>query len=98
MLLFKTYLFITPGKRYEYNKLKIKAPTQNYEFELPGSLYSLSDIQGYIGYIIKKYETLPTNPPIHIYNNRTNNRLVFKVKDEYNIALRPWNCLETQQN
>ena len=59
MLLFKTYLFITPGKRYEYNKLKIKAPTQNYEFELPGSLYSLSDIQGYIGYIIKNMKHYP---------------------------------------
>ena len=59
MLLFKTYLFITPGKRYEYNKLKIKAPTQIYEFELPGSLYSLSDIQGYIGYIIKNMKHYP---------------------------------------
>ena len=59
MLLFKTYLYITGGKRYEYNKLKIKAPTQNYEFELPGSLYSLSDIQGYIGYIIKNMKHYP---------------------------------------
>ena len=26
----------------------------------------MSDIQDYIDYIIKKHETLPTNPPIHI--------------------------------
>ena len=28
--------------------------------------YSMSDIQDYIEYIIKKHETLSINPPIHI--------------------------------
>ena len=35
----------------------------------------------------KKHETLPTNPPIHIYINRINNRLVFKIKDGYKLEL-----------
>ena len=37
-------------------------------------------------FIIKKYETLPTNP-IHVYIIRINNRLVFKMKDEYKLEL-----------
>ena len=49
------------------------------DFELPDGSYSVSDIQDYIAYIIKKHEALPTIPPIHV---RVNNRLVFKIKDE----------------
>ena len=35
--------------------------------------YSMSDIQDHIDYIIKKVETLPTNPRFQIYINRINN-------------------------
>ena len=49
---------------------------------------SVSNNQDYIKYIITKHETLPTNPPIHIYINRINNRLVFKIKDEYKLELK----------
>ena len=38
-------------------------------------------------YIIKKHETLTKIPPIHIYINRINNRLVFKIKDAYKLEL-----------
>ena len=44
------------------------------EFELPDGSYSVSDIQDYIEYIIKKHETLTRIPPIHVYINRINNR------------------------
>ena len=55
------------------------SPTWNDEFELPYASYSLSDIQHYIEYIIKKhYETLLTNPTINIYINRSTNRSVLK--------------------
>ena len=47
-------------KQYKNNKLKIIAPTWNDEFELPDGSYSMSDIQDYIEYIIKKHETLTT--------------------------------------
>ena len=38
-------------------------------------------------YIIKKHETLTTIPPIYVYINRGNNRLVFKIKDAYKLEL-----------
>ena len=47
----------------------------------------MSVIQDYIEYIIKKHETLTTVPPIHVYINGINNRLVFKIKDEYKLEL-----------
>ena len=47
----------------------------------------MSYIQNFIEYIIKNYETLPINPPIYIYINRINNRLVFKIKDGYKPEL-----------
>ena len=45
------------------------------------------DIQDYIEYITKKQETLTTIFPIHVYINRINNRLNFKVKDGYKLEL-----------
>ena len=37
---------------------------------------SVSDIQDYIKYIIKKHGTLTRIFPIHVYINRTNNRSI----------------------
>ena len=91
MLLFKSYLFITRGKKivkqYKNNKLEIMSPTWNDEFELSDDSYSVSDIQDYIKYIIKKHETLTTTPPIHVYVNIIINRSVFKIKDGYKLEL-----------
>ena len=39
---------------YKKNKFKISAPTWSDEFELPDGSYSVSDIQGYFGAILKK--------------------------------------------
>ena len=36
---------------------------------------------------MKEHETLPSNPPIHIFINRINNRLVFTIKDGYKLEL-----------
>ena len=91
MLIFKTYYIYYTWKnirkQYKNNKLKIIAPTWNDEFELPDSSYSVSDIRVYIEYIIKKHETLTTIPPIYVYMNRINNRLVFEIKDGYKLEL-----------
>ena len=38
-------------------------------------------------YIINKHNTSSTNPPIHTYVNRVNNRTVFKFKDGYKLEL-----------
>ena len=43
------------------NEFKIPAPTWNDEFDLPDGSYSISDIQAYSEYIIKKYETIAYN-------------------------------------
>ena len=45
--------------------------TWNEEFELPDGSYSVSDIQDYFEYIIKKYDTVTDNPSIIIYVNKT---------------------------
>ena len=39
---------------YNNNKFKISAPTWNDKFELPDESYSVSDIQDYFEYILKK--------------------------------------------
>ena len=75
-------------KQYKTNKLKIIAPTWNDEFELSDGSYYVSDIQDYIEYIIKKYETLTTIPSIYVYINRVNNGLVFKIKDGNKLELK----------
>ena len=83
-MLFKTCSFNTRGKIEEnkIRKLKIIALTWSDEFELSDGSYSVWDIQDNIEFIIKMHETLTAIPPIRIYINRTNNRLVFKIKDE----------------
>ena len=53
---------------------------------MPDGSYSISDIQDYIKFVIKKHEIL-TIPSIHIYINRTDSRLVLKIKDEYKLEL-----------
>ena len=50
----------------------------NDEVELPDGSHSVSDIQDYIKYIIRKHETLTKIPRIDNYINRINNRLLFK--------------------
>ena len=47
----------------------------------------MSNIKDCIEYIRKKHEELPTNPSIHIYITRINNRLVFKIEDGYRLEL-----------
>ena len=73
--------------KYNNNKFKISAPTWNDVFDLPDGSYSISDIQDYFEFIIKKHETLTENPPIQIYPNKIKNRIVFKIKTGYKLEL-----------
>ena len=50
--------------------LKISAPTVNEEFELPDDSYSVSDIQDYSEYIIKKHKIVTDNLSIMICINK----------------------------
>ena len=68
---------------YTKNKFKISAPTCNDTFDLPDGSYTISEIQDYIEYIIKKHETIGEKAPILIYVNTINNRIVFKMKTGY---------------
>ena len=52
------------------NKFKISAPTWNDELDLQDGSYSISDIQNYFEFIIKKHETLTENPLVQIYVNK----------------------------
>ena len=72
---------------YNNNKFKILAPTWNQTFDLPDGSYNISEIQGYIEYIIKKHETIGENAPILIYANTINNRIVFKINARYKLEL-----------
>ena len=46
---------------YKNNKCKISAPTWNDEFNLLDGSYSVSDLQDYFEYIIKKHITIAIN-------------------------------------
>ena len=54
---------------------------------MPDGSYSISDIQDYFEFIIKKHETLAENPSIKIYPQKIKNRIVFKVKTGYKLKL-----------
>ena len=72
---------------YSNNKSKISAPSWNDAFDLPNGSYSISDIQDYFEFIIKKHKTLTENPSIQIYPNKMKNRIVFKIKTGYKLEL-----------
>ena len=73
--------------KYNNNRFKIHAPAWNDEFDLSDGSYSVSDIQDYFEFIIKKYETFVDNPPVQIYVNKIKNRIVFKIKIGYKLEL-----------
>ena len=54
---------------------------------MPDGSYSVSDIQDYFEYIIKKHETIADNPPVQIYVNKIKNRIVFKIRIGYKLEL-----------
>ena len=74
-------------KSYKNNKLKLSAPTWNEEFELLGGSNSVSDIQDYFQYILKKHEIVTDNPSIRMYVNKIENRITFKIKTGYYLEL-----------
>ena len=80
---------------YNNNKFKISAPTWNDEFELPDGSYSVSDIQDYFHYMLKKHgedidsdsdsDTDTDKPSVQIYVNKIENRVTFKIKNGYSL-------------
>ena len=72
---------------YNNNEFKISAPTWSEEFKLPDGSYSVSDIQDYFEYILKKHRESVDNPSIRMYVNRIENGITFKTKSRYYLEL-----------
>ena len=72
---------------YNNNEFKISAPTWSDEFELPDESYSISDIQDYFEYILKKHSENVDNSSIKIYVNKIGHRVTFKIKKGYYLEL-----------
>ena len=60
------------------------APTWNEESELPHGSYSISNV---FEYIFKKHRAKTFNPSIRIHANKTENKIVFKMKAGYYLEL-----------
>ena len=69
------------------NKFKIPAPAWNDKFELPDGSYFVSDIQDYFEYVFKKHGENTDKSSVEIYVNKTENRVIFKIKDGYSLEL-----------
>ena len=72
---------------YNNNKFKISAPTWNDKLELPDGSYSVSNIQDYFEYILKKHGEDIDKPSVQIYVNKIENRVTFKIKNGYSLEL-----------
>ena len=57
------------------------------EFNLPTGSYSITDIQNYFNYILKKHGENVENPSIMIYIIKIEIRITFKIKSGYYLEL-----------
>ena len=55
--------------------------------KLPDGSFSVSDIQDYFNYIIKKKKAVIDNPPIRIYVNQIQNRTTLRKKTGYYLEI-----------
>ena len=81
------YIWKNIKSAYNNKKFKLSASTWNDEFDLHDRSYSISDIQYYSEYIIKRHEAIVDNSLVQIYANKTKNRIVFKIKTSYKLEL-----------
>ena len=81
------YIWKNVKSSSDNNKFKIFAPKWSEEFKLPDGSYSVSDIQDYFEYILKKHSESVDNPSIRMYINRIENRITFKIKSGYYLEL-----------
>ena len=78
-------------KPYKSNKLKITAPTWNYEIKFPYSYYSVPILITILNISLKSTKYLQQfflfMCPPSMELNKINHRLVFKIKDVYELEL-----------
>ena len=65
---------------YNNSKFKLSAPTWSEEFKLPDGSHSISDIQDYFEYILKKHSENVDNPSIKIFEKKLKIELHLKLK------------------
>ena len=65
----------------------ISAPTWNDKFELPDGSHSVSNIQDYFEYILKKHGGNIDNQSVKVYVNKVENRITFNIKNGYSLEL-----------
>ena len=63
--------------------MKISGLTWIDEFELSDGSYSVTDIQDYFEYILKKHKTVTDNLSAMIYVNKIETRITFKIRTGY---------------
>ena len=69
-------------KTYKNNKFRISTRTWNEEFQLPDGSYSVSDMQDYFEYIIKKHETVTDNSSVMIYVKKIKHRIRLQYRQD----------------
>ena len=55
--------------------------------DIPNGSHSVSDIQDYFKYILKKHKTVADDPSIKIYVNKIENSITFNIKTGYYLVL-----------
>ena len=70
---------------YNNNKFKISAPTRNDK--LPDGSCSVSNIQNYFKYILKKHGENIDKLSVKIYVNKIENRITLKIENGYSLEL-----------
>ena len=81
------YIWRNTNSSCNNNKFEISASTWNDKFEFPDGSYSVSDIQDYFEYILKKHGKITNKPSVQIYVNKIENRITFKIKNGYSLEL-----------
>ena len=72
---------------YNNNKFKTSAPSWNDKFELPDGSHSVSDIEDYCEYILKKHGEDIDNASVKIHVHKIENRITFRIKNGYSLQL-----------
>ena len=54
---------------------------------MPDGSHSVSEIQDYFEYILKKHGENTDKPSVQIYVNKIENRVTFKIKNGYSLEL-----------
>ena len=74
------YVWKNIKNSYHSNKFKMSELTWNNKFELPDGSYSVSEIQDYFAYILKKHGENIDKPSVQIYVNKNKDRVTCKLK------------------